>query len=98
MLTSGGSAQGKKQRLKFTRQIVKVCKTAWTGLDDLWEGCCLAWDDISVGDTGQSLKRVALIIFTSHPDEEALRGGAELWQSPQSMLMDTRGRWNRDGA
>lgn len=60
--------------------------------------CCLAWNDISVGHTGQSLETVALIIFTRHPDVEALRGGAELWQSPQSMLLETRGRLYGHGA
>lgn len=64
----------------------------------LLERCCLAWNDISVGDTGQSLETVALIIFTRHPDEEALRGGAELWQSPQSMLLEARGRLYGHGA
>lgn len=59
---------------------------------------CLTRNDISVGDTGQSLETVALIIFTRHPDEEALRGGAELWQPPQSMLLETRGRLYGHGA
>lgn len=70
----------------------------WTRFEDLQEGCCLAWNDISVGDAGQSLETVALVIFTGHPDEEALRGGAKLWQFPQSVLMETRGRWYGDGA
>lgn len=64
----------------------------------LQEGCCLAWNDISVGDTGQSLETVALVIFTRHPDEEALRGGAELWQSPQSVLLEAGGRLYGHGA
>lgn len=71
-------------------------KTGWTRFDG--EGRCLAWNDISVGDTGQSLETVALVVFAGHPDEEALRGGAKLWQSPQSMLMETGGRRYGDGA
>lgn len=64
----------------------------WPRFDDLREGCCLAWNDIGVGDTGQSLETVALIIFPGHPDVEALRGGAKLWQSPQPMLIEIGGR------
>lgn len=90
--------RGKKTRLKFTPQIDEVWKTVWASYDDLREGFCLAWNDICVGDTRESLETVALVVFTGHPDEEALRGGAKLWQSPQSMLMETSRRWYGDGA
>lgn len=64
----------------------------------LQEGVCLAWNDVGVRDTGQPLEAVALFIFACHLDEEALEGGAELRETPQSLLAEVRGQRHRDGA
>lgn len=64
----------------------------------LVEGGCLAWNDVGVGDTGQPLEAVALLVFACHLDEEALGGGAELRETPQSLLAEVRGHGDGDGA
>lgn len=42
----------------------------------LEEGGCLAWNNVGVGDTGQPLEAVALLVFARHLDEETLGRGA----------------------
>lgn len=58
----------------------------------------LAWNDVGVGDTGQPLEAVAFLIFACHLDEEALGGGAEFRETPQSLLAEVRGQRYRDCA
>lgn len=72
----------------------------WSSFGDmcLQEGVYLAWNDVGVRDTGQPLEAVALLIFACHLDEEALGGGAELWETPQSLLAEVRGQRHRHGA
>ncbi len=57
-----------------------------------------AWNDVGVGDTGQPLEAVALVVFSCHLDEEALGGSAELRETPQSLLAEVRGQRHGDGA
>lgn len=64
----------------------------------LQEGVYLAWNDVGVRDTGQPLEAVALLIFARHLDEEALGGGAELRETPQSLSAEVRGQRHRHGA
>lgn len=59
------------------------------------EGGCLAGNDVGVGDTGQPLEAVALLVFARHLDEEALGGRAELRETPQPLLAEVGG--HRDG-
>lgn len=65
---------------------------------DWWMGGCLAWNDVGVGDTGQPLEAVALLVFTCHLDEKALGGCAELRETPQPLLAEVRGHGHVDGA
>lgn len=64
----------------------------------LQAGGCLAWNDVGVGDTGQPLEAVALLVFARYLDEEALRGGAKLRKTPQSLLAEVRGQRHGDRA
>lgn len=59
------------------------------------EGGCLARNNVGVGDTRQPLEAVALLVFARRLDEEALGGGAELRETPQSLLAEVR--WHRHG-
>lgn len=95
MLTTGGSVPGGGVKGQ-ARRLMRCKETLKTGICRKW--VVLTRNDVGVGDTGQPLEAVALLVFARHLDEEALRGGASLWQAPQTVLPQVRGQGNRDGA
>lgn len=50
----------------------------------------LAWNDVAVGNTGQSLEVKTHLIIARYFDEEALRRCAKLRESPQALLPKVR--------
>lgn len=95
MLTAGGATQGRKQRLQVTTEIDEVREALQSGFGKIcFKGIRgrLAWNDVGVGDTGQPLEAVALLIFARYLDEEALGRGAELREAPEALLAEVRGQ------
>lgn len=52
----------------------------------------LAWNDVGVGDTGQPLEPVALLVLPRHLDEETLRRRAEFREAPEAAAAPVGGQ------
>ena len=59
--------------------------------------CCLAWNDVGVGDAGQPLEAVSRVVLPRRLDEEALGRSAELRKAPEPSAAQVRGQGDGQG-